>query len=132
MMKNESRTILVVNDVEATRAGIKEMLERDGYRVLTARDEPDAAEKRVCLKQIDLMLVSLNGKIGEITVVAERIRRFVGAGENVPIVIFCADEAEADESAAERNIYLSCPDDFNQLRKFIGRLLARFQGAAQV
>ena len=108
------------------------MLERDDYRVLTARDEPDAAEKRLCFKRIDLMLVSLDGAIEEVTAAAERIRRLVGAGENVPIVIFCADDAEADKSVGGRGIYFSCPDNFNKLRKFINRLLAGSQNAKRV
>lgn len=132
MIKNECRTILVVNDVEATRRGIKEMLEQDGYSVLTVRDEADAAEKRGCLKKIDLILISLEGKVEEIIHAAKRIRKLASVSESMPIVIFCDVESAADELAFEPNVYFSCPDNFNQLRKFIARLLARFQEAAQV
>lgn len=132
MIKNTSRTILVVNDVEATRQSIKEMLERDGYAVLTVRDEADAAEKKNCLEQIDLLLVSLEGEIGEIIAAAKRIRRIAGVNENAPIVIFCDGIAEKDESVIERGVYFSCPDDFNRLRRFIERLFAESRNAAPV
>lgn len=133
MIKSQSQTILVVNDVEATRDGIKEMLERDGYRVLTVRDERDAAEKKDCLGQVDLILISLEGEMKDVIAAARGIRRFVRLNENLPIVIFCNGETGKEESLVERNVYFSCPDDFNRLRKFIGRvLLAPLQEAAQV
>lgn len=127
MTGNEYRTILVINDIEATRRGTKEMLERDGYRVLTMRDEPDAEEKRDCLQKLDLILISLEGETGEIIAAAKRIRTSAESSENVPIVIFCGDEATQNDYRIERDVYLTCPDDFNQLRKLIGRLLAQPQ-----
>lgn len=130
MIKNKSRTILVVNDVEATRDGIKQMLEQDGYSIMIARNEKDAVEK-FHLEQIDLMLVTFEGETASVIVAAERIRARAETGENTPIIIFCVGELE-EEAAVEGNIYFSCPDDFNQLRKFIERLLDRFQAAAQI
>lgn len=131
MIKNKSRTILVVNDVEATRDGIKQMLEPDGYRVETARSEQEAAQKK-CLEQIDLMLVTLEGETGNVIAAARRIRARAETEEDTPIIIFCSGEPKDDEVAHEGNIYLFCPDDFNELRKFIERLLDRFQAAALI
>lgn len=130
MIKNESRTILVVNDVEATRDGIKIMLERDGYCIKTARNEQDAAEKRF-LKGIDLMLVSLEGEKANVIAAAERIRACAGLDEDTPIIIFCVVDFKDDESAVEANVYLCCPDDFNRLRDFIKRLLNPFSSQAK-
>lgn len=127
MTGNEYQTILVINDIEATRRGIKEMLERDGYRVLTVRDEPDAEEKRDCLQKFDLILISLEGEIEKVIAAAKRVRASAESSENVPIVIFCGDEATQNDSRIEPDVYLTCPDDFNQLRKLIGRLLAQPQ-----
>ena len=131
MIRNESRTILVVNDVEATRDGIKEMLERDGYYIKTVRDEQDAAVKGQ-LKQIDLMLVSLERETADVISVARRIRVHAGLSEDTPVIIFCAGELKDNESDVERNIYLFCPDGFNQLRDFIKRLSKRFPSAAKL
>ncbi len=73
---------------------------------------------------INLMLISLDGKISDIVAGIDRIREHPALRENVPTIIFCAEESkEADESNIGRNIYFTCPDNFNNLRNFISRLL---------
>jgi len=132
MIKNGNRKILVVNDVEATLDGIEELLTRDGYRVEAARDEREAAEK-ARLSSPDLMLVSLDGEVAGIIAAASRIRASAGLAKNLPIIIFCVGELkEGCESAVGNNIYLAHPENFNQLRDFIARLLLRFPSPAQV
>jgi hypothetical protein len=45
-------------------------------------------------------------------------------GEHVPIVIFCVEDiAEGAEVSIGNNVYLTGPDDFNQLRALLNRLL---------
>lgn len=123
MIKNDGQTILVVDDVEETLDGIKEMLTRDGYRVYAARDERDAADK-ARLNLPDLMLVSLEGKAAGIIVAASRIRACAGLDDDLPIIIFCVGEIkEGSETAVGDNIYIARPDNFNQLRDFISHLL---------
>lgn len=132
MNENNNQTILVVNDIEATRSGIEALLARDGYRIETARDEQNAADA-ARFKQPDLMLVSLEGETDEIIQSVRRIRESAGLNENVPIVIFCVGELkEGNEIAVERNIYLAHPDNFNQLRSFISRLLMQFHKAPSI
>ncbi len=129
MVKINGRTILVVNDIEATRKSIKILLGHDGYQIKTARNERQAA-KSARFKQPDLMLVSLDGKTDDIVAGIHRIREQAALTENVPIVIFCAGESQkACEVNIERNIYLTCPDNFNNLRDFISRLLQKSQGS---
>ncbi len=123
MMRNTSQTILVVNDVEPTRRSIEAMLTGDGYLVETARDESDASSL-ARFSQPDLMLVSLDGETGAVIETVRRIRERAALGENVPVIIFCVGELkDGNEIAAGRNIYLAHPDNFNQLRSFISRLL---------
>ncbi len=132
MIKNDGQTILVVDDVEETLDGIKEMLTRDGYRVYAARDERDAADK-ARLSSPDLMLVSLEGEAADIIVAASRIRARAGLDDDLPIIIFCVGEIkEGSETAVGDNIYLAHPDNFNQLRSFISRLLGQSQMAIQI
>ncbi len=132
MIKNGGQTILVVDDVAETLDGIEALLTRDGYRICAARDERDAADK-ARLNSPDLMLVSLDGEVSDIIIAANRIRECAGFDSNLPIVIFCVGELEEGcESAVENNIYLAHPDNFNQLRDFIARLLMRFPSRAQV
>jgi len=131
MIKNGGQTILVVDDVAETLDGIESLLTRDGYRVSAARDEQDAADKaRLCSP--DLMLVSLDGEVSDIIIAANRIRASAGFDSNLPIIIFCVGELEEGcESAVGNNIYLAHPENFNQLREFIARLLLRFPSATQ-
>ena len=117
--------ILVLEDVEETRDGIEALLKRDGYRVQSARDEEDATE-RARSKRPDLLLVSLSGLTADVIAAARRVRKQADLGEEVPVVIFCGDKiSEGEEVAVGRNLYLSCPDNFDQLRNLIGRLLLR-------
>ena len=122
--------ILVVEDVHETRDGIEKLLNADGYRVAVARDERDAIESAQ-LNRPDLMLVSLAGLPREVILAARRIRERAEVGEQVPIVVFCIGEiAEGDEVAIGENVHITRPDNFNQLRSLITRLLLRIPKAA--
>jgi CheY-like chemotaxis protein len=122
--------ILVVEDVQETLDGIEKLLQADGYRVAVARDERDAiiSAQRQCP---DLILVSLAGSPHEVIMAARRIRERAQPGEIVPVVIFCIEEVdEGEELAIGANVHLTRPDNFNQLRGLLTRLLARVQIAA--
>jgi CheY-like chemotaxis protein len=120
-----SPLILIVEDVHETRDGIEKLLTTDGYRVSLARDEQDAIEKSQ-VKHPDLILVSVAGVPGEVIAVARRIRQGAEVGERVPVVIFCADGiGEGDEVAIGQNVHLTRPDNFNQLRSLLARLLLK-------
>ena len=124
------RIILVVEDVHETRDGIEKLLKADGYRVAVARDELDAiaSAERQCP---DLILVSLAGLPREVIVTARRIRENAAIAEHVPVVVFCIEEiAEGDEVAIGRNIHVARPDNFNQLRSLLARLLKNIPKAA--
>ena len=115
-------SILVVEDVHETRDGIEKLLNADGYRVALARDEEDAAESAQ-RRRPDLILVSLAGLQSEVVVTARRIRERAGIG-NIPVVVFCIGEInEGDEIAIGENMHVTRPDNFNQLRSLLTRLL---------
>ena len=115
--------ILVVEDVHETRYGMEKLLIADGYRVSLARDEVDAIEN-VQQKCPDLILVGLPSSPNEVVLAAKRIRQGADAGEQVPVVIFCVDGiGQGDEIAIGQNIHLTLPDNFNQLRGLLSRLL---------
>jgi CheY-like chemotaxis protein len=125
-----SLAILVVEDVAETRDGIEKLLQADGYRVTVARDEPEAIESAQ-LKHPDLILVSLAGLPHEVIVSACRIRDRAEVGENVPVVVFCIGEiAEGGEVAIGQNVHVTRPDNFNQLRSLLVRLLHQIPIAA--
>jgi DNA-binding response OmpR family regulator len=122
--------ILVVEDVHETRDGIEKLLKVDGYRVAVARDERDGIENAQ-RQRPDLILVSLAGLPREVIVTARRIRKNSAIGEGVPVVVFCIDEiAEGDEVAIGENVHIARPDNFNQLRGLLTRLLNGIPRAA--
>jgi two-component system, OmpR family, response regulator MprA len=125
-----TRIILVVEDVAETRDGIEKLLKADGYRVTVARDERDAIDS-ARLRHPDLILVSLAGFPSEVIVTARRIRECAEVGEQVPVVVFCVEGAgEGGEVAIGQNVYITQPDNFNQLRRLLTRLLQEIPIAA--
>ena len=125
-----SLKILVVEDVHETRDGIEKLLKVDGYRVAVARDEHDGIESAQ-RQPPDLILVSLAGLPREVIYSARRIRESAALGDDVPVVVFCIDEiAEGDEVAIGKNVHVARPDNFNQLRGLLTRLLIKIPKAA--
>ena len=117
--------ILVVEDVHETRDGIEQLLKVDGYRVVLARDELDGIES-MQRQRPDLILVGLAGTPSEVLSTSHRIRESAAAGEETPIVVFCFDEiAPGAEVAIGKNVHIAQPDNFNQLRGLLSRLLQR-------
>lgn len=115
--------LLVVADDQETRDGIEQLLTSDGYRVEPARDERDAVERalRCCP---DLILVSLAGSPDDVVAAAVRTRRRAEIDATVPVVVFCVPTIdEGAEISLGRNVYITRPDNFDQLRALLGRLL---------
>jgi CheY-like chemotaxis protein len=120
----KSLIILVVEDVEETRDGIERLLKADGYFIHAARDEEDAVA-RGSRSLPALILVSLGGGSDNVVATAKRIRQRAGLSEDVPVVIFCVENIkEGTEVNIGGNVYLSRPDNFNQLRSLLHRLLS--------
>ena len=115
--------ILVVEDVEETRDGIEQLLTADGYRVDPARDEEDAV-LRAKRAPPHLLLVSLGGPAIDLIATAARIRDRAQLSQGVPVVLFCIPTvAEGAEVEIAGNVYLTRPDNFDQLRALLRRLL---------
>ena len=127
MIKNNqtNRLILIVEDVHETRDGIEKLLTTDGYRVSLARDEQDAIDNAQRTRP-DLILVSLAGASSDVILSARKIREHSAVGEHVPVVVFCIEGiGEGDEVAIGQNVHLTRPDNFNQLRRLLARLLPK-------
>ena len=115
--------ILVVGDVEETRHGMERLLTSSGYQVSTARDEEEAALK-AGLQPPDLIVVSLGLDPTRAVAFARRLRERAGLGEEVPVVVFCPPSlAEGAEVTVGYNVYMTSPDNFDQLRALLSRLL---------
>ena len=117
----KSQLILVVDDVYETRAGIDTLLKANGYRVALASTEAINSTRP---ERPDLILVSRSALPDNILVKVDGIRREAAVGDDVPVVVFCAqDIPEGEEVVIGGNVYLTNPDNFNQLRSLIARLL---------
>jgi len=115
--------VLVVEDVEETRDGIEQLLRSDGYRVEPARSEEDAV-RRASANCPDLILVSLEGPPDAVVSAAVRIRRRASIDQIVPVVVFSVPTIEEGaEICLGRNVWVTWPDNFNQLRGLLARLL---------
>jgi len=122
--------VLIVEDVHETRDGIEKLLKADGYRIALARNEPDAIESAQRAMP-DLILVSLAGTPHEVIFSARRIRETAKVGEHVPVIVFCIEGLnEGDEVEIGENVHITRPDNFNQLRTLIARLLDTMSIAA--
>lgn len=117
----KSQLILVVEDVYETRAGIDTLLKANGYRVALAGTE---AISSTWPERPDLILVSGSALPDNILVKVDGIRKEAAVGDEIPVVVFCAqDIPEGEEVAIGGNVYLTNPDNFNQLRSLVARLL---------
>jgi CheY-like chemotaxis protein len=118
-----SPRILIVEDVQETRDAIKVLLKRDGYHVDPARDEEEAVE-RVQRNRPDLILISLGGEAEQVVAAAQRIRARSALTEQTPVIIFSLTNVpEGAEEELSGNIHVTAPDNFNQLRAVLTRIL---------
>jgi CheY-like chemotaxis protein len=124
---SQRQIILVVEDIEETRDLIAKLLSGSGYGVDLARSEENAIQQARC-QSPDLILMSLNLDPGQLLAVAYRIRQQANLSRDVAIVIFCVPTIpEGAEIEAGDNVYVTRPDNFNQVRELIQRLL--YKGA---
>jgi CheY-like chemotaxis protein len=121
--QHQRQVILVLEDVEETGCLIDKMLKGNGYSVTLAKTEEDAI-MRARLQSPDLILMSLGLGPELLLATAHRIRQQAGLSQDVAIVIFCVPTIpEGAEIEVSKNIYLTRPDNFNQLRELFHRLL---------
>ena len=117
----KSQLILVVEDVYETRAGIDTLLKANGYRVALASTEAINSTRP---ERANLILVSRSALPDNVLVKVGRMRKEAVVGDEIPVVVFCAqDIPEGEEVAIGENVYLTNPDNFNQLRSLVARLL---------
>jgi CheY-like chemotaxis protein len=127
-MTSENRqfqSILVLEDIDETRYLLGKMLKGNGYQVDLARDEEDAIS-RATSRSPDLILMSLGLECDQLVATAQRIRKQADLGLEVAIVVFCVPTIpEGAEMEVNKNVYVTRPDNFNQLREFLRRLLGK-------
>jgi len=124
----QTPVILVIADVEETRIGIEKLLTADRYSVLAVRGPADLAHLSRDISP-DLVLMTLSTSKTELVTIAHQTRKALQLSDNVPVVLFAVTNLEeGSEIKIEPNIYLTHPDNFNQLRRLINRLVRRPEG----
>ena len=120
---SDAQTILLVDDEESVQKLLGYPLERDGYRVLPARDGEEALirfeRERVDLVVLDLMLPQLDG-----LEVCRRLR----AQSSVPIIMLTARGDELDKVLGLElgaDDYITKPFSIREFRSRVRALLRR-------
>src|SRR5436305_5978665 len=116
-------TILLVDDEDSVQKLLAYPLERDGFRVLQARDGEEAlarfADEHVDLVVLDLMLPKLDG-----LEVCKRLR----AESEVPIIMLTARDDELDKVVGLElgaDDYITKPFSIREFRSRVRALLRR-------
>lgn len=119
-------TILIAEDDQNTRKLTVDVLEENGYNVLTAKDGAEALElldsKHADLIIADIMMPKLDGY--------EMTRQLRSAGNTIPIIMVTAKEAMADKKKGfieGTDDYMVKPVDEEELLLRIAALLRRAQ-----
>src|SRR5918912_731627 len=119
----DASTILLVDDEDAVQKLLAYPLERDGFRVLQARDGAEALQlfggERVDLVVLDLMLPKVDG-----LEVCRRLR----AGSSVPIIMLTARDDELDKVLGLElgaDDYMTKPFSVREFRSRVRALLRR-------
>ena len=122
-MPNSSSTILLVDDEDSIQTLLTFPLERDGYRVVQARDGEEAlrrfGEENVNLVVLDVMLPRLDG-----LEVCKRLR----SQSNVPIIMLTARGEELDKVLVLElgaDDYITKPFSIREFRSRVRALLRR-------
>jgi DNA-binding response OmpR family regulator len=126
----DSSTILLVDDEDSIQKLLAYPLEREGYRVLQARDGEEALERfaseRVDLVVLDIMLPKLDG-----LAVCKRLR----AESEVPILMLTARDDELDKVLGLElgaDDYITKPFSIREFRSRVRALLRRAAVSRQV
>src|ERR671912_1925606 len=119
----DASTILLVDDEDSVQKLLSYPLERDGYRVLAAKDGEEAlarfAEEEIDLVVLDLMLPRLDG-----LEVCKRLR----ATSTVPIIMLTARDDELDKVLGLElgaDDYITKPFSIREFRSRVRALLRR-------
>ena len=125
----DSSTILLVDDEDSVQKLLAYPLERDGFRVVPARDGEEAlarfSEERVDLVVLDIMLPKLDG-----LEVCKRLR----ASSSVPIIMLTARDDELDKVLGLElgaDDYITKPFSIREFRSRVRALLRRASAPRQ-
>jgi len=120
--KQRGGIVLVLEESQELRDGIAALLRADGYKVISARGEEEAL-LRTARERPDLILAAINQSETMAVSSARQTRERMRCSQT-PIVIFSANTLpEGEERQLADRVYLIRPDNFNQLRALLRRIM---------
>lgn len=129
-MKKEADSVLIIEDEQDLRDGLRHNLELEGYKVETAATGPDGLEKAKArdfsLVLLDLMLPGLPG--------LEVLKRVREAGKRTPVIILSARGQDHDKVAGLElgaDDYVTKPFGLAELAARLRAVLRRTRPEAQ-
>jgi len=123
----DSSTILLVDDEDSVQKLLAYPLERDGFRVLQARDGQEALD-RFALENVDLVVLDLMLPKVDGLEVCKRLR----ATSEVPIIMLTARDDELDKVVGLElgaDDYITKPFSIREFRSRVRALLRRASAA---
>jgi CheY-like chemotaxis protein len=119
----QCRCILVVEDEAEIRLSLKEALEWEGYRVISAANGREALERLLrmndpnapCVILLDLMMPVMNGWEFAAALKADDVRA------DIPIVVVTAFPDEAQQKTVGEEEVVSKPVDLDRLLVLVSR-----------
>jgi CheY-like chemotaxis protein len=117
------KTVLIVDDEFCIREALSEILEADGYAVVTAQDGTEGLARlddaRPDVVLLDFMMPAMDG--------LEMLRRMRDLPEHrgTPVVLMTAAPKGIDAGDGQWDVLLPKPFDVDHLERLIQRLLAR-------
>ena len=120
-------TVFLLEEDDETRRPLVRNLRRYGYRVVVAFDEEDALEKVSGHVPADLVLLNLVGKSTEEALdIGRRVRAHAKYDGHTPLVVMAeryGEDLEGTDVNAGGNDWITYPEDAEQLRRLIDRLI---------
>lgn len=119
--------ILLVEDDDDARPGMRRMLEAEGYRVLVTIDERDAHELTGSAQaHADLILLDQGMSPEETLAAGRRIRDRSEHCRTAPVVVIASDYEDSEEGTDDQitsGEWVTYLEDAEQLRALLNRLL---------
>jgi CheY-like chemotaxis protein len=115
--------ILLVEDDQSVAVAVRDTLEEEGWAVRHCADGADARREIASEAHYDLLLLD-NKLPGATGIEIVRRARSLPRRRKTPIIMFSADECEAEARRAGANAFLRKPRDTARLVETVARLLA--------
>ena len=131
--RRDRRTIFLLEEDDETRPLLKWNLESYGYYVLLALSEEDALQRvEGGGVHADLVLINLVGKsVGDVLDVGRRVREHAKFDGHTPLVVMAEKYGELLEGTdvnVSGNDWITYPEDANQLKNLLARLMSELPG----